>query len=119
MEISNIHNHNIYNAAALRFRDVGPAAVEKLTKLFEAGNSPSSALDVLQYDLLVEHGDDYVYKAADRSICPDLGFCTRYVLYDDTTLSSNALYGLSLIHSIIHVSTLLVEDALQGGMTYF
>lgn len=93
--------------------------MEKLTKLFEAGNSPSSALDVLQYDLLVEHGDDYVYKAADRSICPDLGFCTRYVLYDDTTLSSNALYGLSLIHSIIHVSTLLVEDALQGGMTYF
>lgn len=101
VEISNIHNHNIYNAAALRFRNVGPAAVEKLTKLFEAGHSPSSALDVLKYDLLVEYGDDYVYKSADRSICPDLGYCTRYVQFGDMTLSSNAH---SLNHARFHTN---------------
>ncbi|XP_056150733.1 uncharacterized protein LOC130125243 [Lampris incognitus] len=77
VDISNIHNHNIHVADAVRHRDVGSVAVEKLTKLFEAGHSPSSALDVLKYDLQVEYGDDYIYTSADRSICPDLQFCYR------------------------------------------
>ena len=79
VEIKHIHNHNIHVAAAVRCRDVGPAAVEKLTKLFESGHSPSSALDVLKYDLQVEYGDDYFYKSADRSICPNVQFCYRYL----------------------------------------
>ncbi|KAK0149276.1 hypothetical protein N1851_010189 [Merluccius polli] len=63
------HNHNIYVADALRHRKVGDKT--KGTKLFEAGHSPNSALDVLKYDLQVEHGDDYVFATADRAIRTD------------------------------------------------
>ncbi|KAK0131669.1 hypothetical protein N1851_014550 [Merluccius polli] len=73
--ICNDHNHNIYVADAVRHRDVGDKTKGKLTKLFEAGHSPSSALDVLKYDLQVEHGDDYVFATADRALCPTLEYC--------------------------------------------
>lgn len=75
--ISNIHNHNILVADAVRQWDVGSESVEKLTKLFKAGHSSSSALDVLKYDLQVQCEDDYIYTSADSSICPDLQFCYR------------------------------------------
>ena len=53
VEITNIHNHNLHVADAVRHHDVGAPAVRKLTKLFEAGHSPSTALDTLMYDLKV------------------------------------------------------------------
>ncbi|XP_038563411.1 uncharacterized protein LOC119894810 isoform X1 [Micropterus salmoides] len=77
MEIKNVHNHNIYVVEYVRHRDVGSKAIEQLTKLFEAGHSPSSALGVLKYDVQVKLLDDYPYALADRSICPDLQFCYR------------------------------------------
>ncbi|XP_056135413.1 inactive serine/threonine-protein kinase VRK3 [Lampris incognitus] len=77
VDISNIHNHNIHVADAVRHQDVGSKAVEKLTKLFDTGRSPSSTLDMLKYDLQVQCEDDYIYTPADRAICPDLQFCYR------------------------------------------
>ncbi|XP_018523396.1 inactive serine/threonine-protein kinase VRK3 isoform X1 [Lates calcarifer] len=52
-----------------------PTRLEKLKKLLEAGHSPSSALDVLKYDLQVQCKDDCT--SADHSVCPDLHFCHR------------------------------------------
>ncbi|XP_017548694.1 uncharacterized protein si:dkey-75a21.2 [Pygocentrus nattereri] len=77
VHITNEHNHNIHVGDALRYKDVGEEAKQKLKKLFEAGHSPSTALDVLKYDLQLEHGDKYANASADRSICPDLQFCYR------------------------------------------
>ncbi|XP_071500591.1 uncharacterized protein [Diadema antillarum] len=71
------HNHPLSCADALRRNDVSEATKEKLRSLFEHGHSPSSALDLLKYDLQEEHGDNYIYASADRSICPDIQFCYR------------------------------------------
>ncbi|XP_078123837.1 uncharacterized protein LOC144528856 [Sander vitreus] len=51
VSICSDHNHNIYVADAPSHRDVGEDTKAKLNKLFEAGHCPSSALDVLKYDL--------------------------------------------------------------------
>ncbi|XP_071317502.1 uncharacterized protein [Trachinotus anak] len=65
VHICNIHNHSIHVAdAAVCHRDVRSEAVEKLTELFEAGHSLSSALDVLKYDLQVQCEDDYSHPSA-------------------------------------------------------
>ncbi|KAJ8349019.1 hypothetical protein SKAU_G00276080 [Synaphobranchus kaupii] len=77
VRVYNVHNHNISVAEALRHRDVGAKAIETLTQLFEIGHNPTSALPVLKSDLLVEHGDKYVYVSANRALCPDLHFCYR------------------------------------------
>ncbi|XP_076004479.1 uncharacterized protein LOC142998387 isoform X2 [Genypterus blacodes] len=72
IKISSIHNHSMNMGNDTLQQDFGTEAAEKLTELFRAGHSPSSALDVLRYDLQVEHeGDD------DPSLCPDLQFCYR------------------------------------------
>lgn len=77
VHIINEHNHNLHVPDALRYKDVGPEAIQKLKKLFEAGHSPSTALDILKYDLQLELGEHYAYASADRSICPDIQFCYR------------------------------------------
>ena len=77
VSICSDHNHNIKVAEALSYRDVGDKAREKLIKLFEAGHSPSSALDLLKRDLQEEHGDNYLVAAANRELCPTLEFCYR------------------------------------------
>ncbi|XP_038558875.1 uncharacterized protein LOC119891366 [Micropterus salmoides] len=61
VDIVNVHNHNIHVADAVRHLDVSSKAVKQLTK-FEAGQSPSSTLDALNYDLLVQLGNDYLDK---------------------------------------------------------
>ncbi|KAJ8367180.1 hypothetical protein AAFF_G00324590 [Aldrovandia affinis] len=75
--LHNIHSHNLFVADALRHRDVGDKAIETLTRLFEIGHSPTSALAVLKDDLQAEYGKKYIYASADRAICPDLQFCYR------------------------------------------
>ena len=77
VRIQNHHNHNLHVAEALRYRDVGEKAVETLTGLFELGHTPSSALAVLQQDLRMEYREQYVHKAANREVCPDVKFVQR------------------------------------------
>lgn len=72
------HNHRLFCADALQKRDVSRETIDKLKILFESGHSPSSALDTIKYDLQEQEGDNYIYAAADRSICPDLQFCFRF-----------------------------------------
>ncbi|XP_044052303.1 uncharacterized protein si:dkey-75a21.2 [Siniperca chuatsi] len=62
VDIVNVHNHNIHVADTVRHQDVHSKAVEQLTKLFEAGHSPSSELDVFKCDLQVQLGNDYIYE---------------------------------------------------------
>ncbi|XP_029902243.1 uncharacterized protein LOC115355529 [Myripristis murdjan] len=95
------HNHNISTAAALRHRDVGDAARAKLRRLFEAGHSPSSALDALKCDLQLEYGDDYVFASADRALCPTLEFCYR--LYHQ--LSRQELGGVKTMKTMKTMKT--------------
>ncbi|XP_041479165.1 uncharacterized protein LOC121426833 isoform X1 [Lytechinus variegatus] len=71
------HNHPLSCADVLKRKDVSEATVTKLKTLFQNGHSPSSALDMIKYDLQEEHGDQYVYVSADRSILPDPQFCYR------------------------------------------
>ena len=72
------HNHNILCAASLRHRDVSKATEEKLTSLFYKKYGPTAALEALKYDLQLEHGDQYYKVAGDRSVCPDLQYCSRW-----------------------------------------
>lgn len=81
VHISSEHNHNINIADAMQDKDVGKEAMEKLTKLSEEGDSPSSALDVLMYDFQVQHGDNYLHASAAGAICLDLQLCYRYLSY--------------------------------------
>ncbi|RUS80246.1 hypothetical protein EGW08_011975 [Elysia chlorotica] len=67
-----IHNHDICTASALRYRDVGPAAEEKLIGFFNDGLSPSSALDALHKS--IEDDPNYVTMMADRQIVPHYFF---------------------------------------------
>ncbi|XP_022601771.1 uncharacterized protein LOC111222346 [Seriola dumerili] len=65
VDICNIHNHNIHVADATVCRqDVRSEAQGKLTEMFEAGHSLSTALDVLKYDLQVQCEDDYIHTSA-------------------------------------------------------
>ncbi|TDH12249.1 hypothetical protein EPR50_G00069890 [Perca flavescens] len=77
VNLRNEHNHRLACADALRKRDVSAVTIERLTELFEKGHSPSSALDTIKYDLQEEEGEEYLYAAADRAICPDVQFCYR------------------------------------------
>lgn len=77
VRMCNDHNHNVNIAEALRYRDVGDNARVRLTKLFEDGHSPTSALDTLRLDLQEEYGDDYLAAAASTELCPTVGFCYR------------------------------------------
>ena len=71
------HNHDIQCAATLRHRDVSKATEEKLTSLFYRKYGPAAALAALKYELQLEHGDQYYVVAGDRSVCPDVQYCSR------------------------------------------
>ncbi|CAK6973332.1 uncharacterized protein LOC117497224 [Scomber scombrus] len=45
VRIANRHNHHLFVADAIRYRDVGEKAKEALMGLFEIGHTPTSALD--------------------------------------------------------------------------
>ena len=75
--LNNVHNHPLHCANVLRFRDVSDETRAEVVRLFEAGHSPSTARDVLQYELHAKHGDDYIFAAADRALCPDVQYCFR------------------------------------------
>ena len=75
--INNEHNHPVYCADSMRHRDVSDQTREEITGLFESGHSPSTALDVLKFNLQDKHGDDYLFLAADRAVCPDVQYCYR------------------------------------------
>ena len=80
VHLSWVHNHAIGIPAALKYRDVGTEVTGKLKEMFEHGHSPSSALAMLQVDMQLEDPDEYIAKSADRSLCPDLQSCYRYLL---------------------------------------
>ena len=58
-----------------------------MSLLLQDGHSPTSALEVLKYDLQAQHGKDYFSVAGDRHYCPDLQWCYRPVYF----------YGLIII----------------------
>ncbi|XP_058509820.1 uncharacterized protein si:dkey-75a21.2 [Solea solea] len=68
------HNHSLGCSEALQHRDEARETVEKLEKLFQSGQSPSSPRNTLKYELHEEQGDSYVCASADGSICPDVQF---------------------------------------------
>jgi hypothetical protein len=78
IELKFTHNHPISSVSSLAYRDVDQSVRDKLVEMFKDGNSPSSALNLLKYDLQIEHGDNYPFIAADRKFCPDLKYCFRY-----------------------------------------
>ena len=71
------HNHPIMCADALKYRDVSRETQEKLTDLFKRKYGPTTALEALKYELQLKHGAEYFKAAADRAVCPDIGFCCR------------------------------------------
>lgn len=71
------HNHWVSRDDAAQKRDVSSEAIARLKILFESGHSPSTALHMIKYDLREQEGENYIYAAADRSLCPDLQFCYR------------------------------------------
>jgi hypothetical protein len=71
------HNHDLDSVEVLKKRDVGPDVRAKFEKLFEAGHSPSSALETHKYDLQMEEGSDFAAKLNDRRYCPDIQWCFR------------------------------------------
>lgn len=95
INLRNEHNHQASCADAVIRREVSGETVEKLKKLFESGHMPSSALKELKNSLRAEEQGDYVYVAADRSVCPDLQFCYRLV-----TNQSQISYTLSIFLNV-------------------
>ena len=71
------HNHPVYCADALEFRDVKEEAKAKLKALFQRKYGPTQAVEMLKLELQMEHGDKYLEYAADRAICPDIQFAHR------------------------------------------
>ncbi|XP_064622685.1 uncharacterized protein LOC135484914 [Lineus longissimus] len=72
-----IHNHLLNSADALRHRDVSEEVTKKFLTMFEAGHSPSSALELHKYDMQIDHQDDFIFASADRAKIPDLQWCYR------------------------------------------
>ena len=75
------HNHNLDCAEALMYRPVSDETINKLTSMFQDGQSPSAALTNIKYDLQEEHGENYFYIAADRSVIPDIDFCHKWDVF--------------------------------------
>ena len=71
------HNHSIICADALRFRAVSKETEQVLIDLFHRKYGPTAALEMLKYQLQVEHGSEYYKVAADRAKCPDIQYCSR------------------------------------------
>ncbi|KAJ8277811.1 hypothetical protein GJAV_G00080350 [Gymnothorax javanicus] len=92
--IKNEHNHHTSYAEALKKRDVSTDTIAALTKLYENGHSPSSALETIKYDLEEQEGENYIYAALDRSVCPDIHFCYRlyYKLCKNGAVSGKKVY---------------------------
>jgi len=80
--VNSHHNHPLFAADALRHRDVGPEAAEKIAKLLHLKHSPSASLEILKYDLQDEHPDDYFTYSGDRYHCPDLQWCYRCSFFE-------------------------------------
>ncbi|XP_050306888.1 uncharacterized protein LOC126743717 [Anthonomus grandis grandis] len=72
LTIRHIHNHLLESADVLRHRRPTKETEEKILELFAIGHSPSSALDLLKYDLQEEYGSEYNKIAADGALCPKL-----------------------------------------------
>ncbi|XP_041469625.1 uncharacterized protein LOC121419295 isoform X4 [Lytechinus variegatus] len=77
IRLSYIHNHPIMCADALKFRDVSEEAKEELISLFKRKYGPTQAIDMIKYELQLKHGANYLLKAADRAVCPDVQFAHR------------------------------------------
>ena len=71
------HNHPVMCADALKYRDVSEDTKQRLTELFKRKYGPTQAVEMLKYELLLQHKEDYLVKAADRAICPDVQFAHR------------------------------------------
>lgn len=78
MRIIPFHNHSTESADLLRLRQVSPQTRDKLTKLFEAGHSPFTALQTIKYEIHLNY-DNYSDILGDRSMCPD--YMYTYHLY--------------------------------------
>ena len=97
--IKHAHNHLINCADVLRHRRPTEKTKEKVLELYAKGHSPSSALNMIKYDLQEEYGDEYYLYAADGSICPS----SRYMFYlYDTTFSNRygAPDGVEMLKSL-------------------
>ena len=75
--INNEHNHPMHCADSMRHRDVSNQTREEITGLFESVYSPSTVLDILKFQLQDKNGDDYLFMAANRAVCPDVQYCYR------------------------------------------
>ena len=71
------HNHQVFCADALKFRDVSEEAATSLEAFFKRKYSPTAAVEMLKYKLQMKHGDKYPMYAADRAICPDIQYAYR------------------------------------------
>ncbi|XP_025088476.1 uncharacterized protein LOC112560678 isoform X1 [Pomacea canaliculata] len=102
LQIEHTHNHSLYSADSLRHRDVNDETIAKFKWLFSKGHSPSSALEMHQMDLQMEHGANYIYQAADRAFCPDVQFCYRLYkkVFDEKYPSSSSTSSEQLIDSL-------------------
>ncbi|CAL9690696.1 unnamed protein product [Knipowitschia caucasica] len=107
-----IHNHPINCADALKHRDVSDEVKETFLKLFKAGHTPSSALEIHKYDMQTEDQDDFVFNSADRAKIPDLQWCYR--LYYSTAQKA---YGGCNVNMLENLESLIERLNLEHGET--
>lgn len=77
--LNHCHNHPLKAAESLRHRRPTNDVVEKFTKMFRSGYSPSTALHTHQYDIQESSGEHFFEALADGCQCPNLQWC--YNLY--------------------------------------
>ena len=79
INLRNEHNHDLLSSASLRNRDVSKETTDNLKALYQKGHTPSTALEILKHNLREEFSANYSHVLGDRSLCPDLNYCYRFV----------------------------------------
>ncbi|XP_025087192.1 uncharacterized protein LOC112559914 isoform X2 [Pomacea canaliculata] len=106
VHIEHVHNHPITgNAKVMQHRDVSEDTIQKFKDLFARGHTPASALNMHKFNLHMEHPDNYIYLASDRSVCPDLSFV--YKLYAKVFQKS---YGADSGQGLLTAVNSLIEN---------
>ncbi|XP_030765421.1 uncharacterized protein LOC115889529 isoform X3 [Sitophilus oryzae] len=110
--IKHNHNHLLECADALRHRRPTKETEEKILNLFSKGHSPSSALDLLKYDLQEEYGDNYYRIAADGALCPNLQwvFNKYYTTFNKEYGASDGIEMIKSLQHFIEVYNLKCKD---------
>ncbi|KAK3916869.1 Hemoglobin subunit beta [Frankliniella fusca] len=110
IELQHCHNHPTKACDVLRFRRPTQRVVEIFLDMYRKEHSPSSALSTHQYDIQIQHPENWFEILADGAECPNLQWC--YYLYRKTFLKEyGPASGEGMLQSLTAAVKKYNEDA--------